>query len=229
MVLLMLLLGPKNPRTLCRQRPRPPTPLCGVLPREERSRKVCPHNRVIMKRLNTKDIGIRLALAGIGTALSVVFITLSYYVSFMSLSFTVLTSVGIMVPLSKTYYREGILTAIVAGVIGFFIANVRIVPYAMASGLYVVLTVFLYNKKINVIITTIAKLAYSCLIFWIIYKVVGVLVVNYEKLTFLSNFNENGVYALLNTVFSLAFLLYDYLLCKGYEYAKKLADKILKK
>ena len=182
-----------------------------------------------MKRLNTKDIGIRLALAGIGTALSVVFITLSYYVSFMSLSFTVLTSVGIMVPLSKNYYREGILTAIVAGVIGFFIANVRVVPYAMASGLYVVLTVFLYNKKINVIITTIAKLAYSCLIFWIIYKVIGVLVVNYEKLTFLSKFNENGVYVLLNAIFSLAFLLYDLLLCKGYDYAKKLADKILKK
>ncbi len=182
-----------------------------------------------MRKTNAKDLGIRIALAGVGTALSVAFIALSYYLSFMTLSFTVLTSVGIMCPLAKNYYREGILTAIAAGVIGFFIANIKIVPYAMASGLYVVLTVFLHNKKVNVIILTAVKLAYSCLVFWIIYKVTGSLVVNYDKLTFLSKFNEVGVYALLNVLFSIAFIVYDLLLVKGYEYACKVAAKAIKK
>ena len=181
-----------------------------------------------MKRLNTKDVGIRLALAGIGAALSVTFIVLSYYVNFMSLSFTVLSAVGILVPLSKDYYREGLLTSIVAGLIGFFIANIKIVPYAMASGLYVVLTVFLYNKKINVVLTSVLKAGYACLVFWILYKVTGLFVVNVEKITFLNNFNEIGLYAILNAVFVVAFLLYDLLLVEGYKYSKKLAEKVLK-
>lgn len=175
------------------------------------------------------EIGLRLALAGVGTGLSVAFIALSYYLSFMSLSFTVLTSVGIMCPLARDYYREGILAAIAAGVIGFFIANIKIVPYAMASGLYVVLTVFLYNKKVNVILLTLIKAAYSCLVFWIIYKITGTLVVNFEKLTFLADFNETGLYVLLNAIFLVCFLAYDFLLIKGYEYAKKLAARIIKK
>lgn len=181
-----------------------------------------------MRKINTKDIGLRLALAGIGAALSITFIVLSYYVSFMSLSFTVLSSVGIMVPLCRNYFREGILTSIVAGLVGFFIANVRIVPFAMAGGLYVVLTVFLYKKKISVILTTVLKAGYACLIFWILYKVTGIFVVNVEKITFLSQFNETGLYAILNAVFVIAFLVYDLLLIEGYKYAQRLADKVLK-
>ena len=99
----------------------------------------------------------------------------------------------------------------------------------MASGLYVVLTVFLHNKKINAVLLTVVKLAYSCLVFWIIYKVTGTLVVNFDKLTFLANFNAVGVYAILNVAFSLGFLLYDLLLVKGYEYACKVAAKVIKK
>lgn len=181
-----------------------------------------------MRKINAKDIGIRLALAGVGTALSVAFIALSYYLSFMSMGFTVLTTVGIMCPLAKDYYREGILASIAAGVIGFFIANAKIVPYAMASGLYVVLTVFLYNKKVNVILLTVLKAAYSCLIFWIIYKVTNIFVINFEKLTFLTKFNEIGLYAILNVAFSIAFLAYDALVIYGYKYAKRLADKVIK-
>lgn len=184
-----------------------------------------------MRKIVTKDLGLRLALAGIGTALSVTFIVLSYYVSFMSLSFTVLTATGILLPLCRDFYREGILTSIVAGLIGFFIANVRIVPYAMASGLYVVITVFLYKKRKGVlwtVVATVLKIGYSCLIFWILYKVTGIFVVNLEKITFLSQFNETGLYAILNAAFTVAFLLYDLLLTEGYKYAQKLADKYLR-
>ena len=181
-----------------------------------------------MKKLSTKDIGIRLALAGVGTALSLVCVTLSYYLSFMSLSFTVLSCIGVMCPLSKGYYREGIITSVAVCIIGFFIVNIKIIPFAMASGLYVVLTIFLHQKKVNVIITFIAKLAYSCLVFFIIYKVTNILVVDVTKITFLSKFNETGLYIMFNLIFSLCFLLYDLLLIKGHQYATVLADKIIK-
>ena len=113
-----------------------------------------------MRKLNTKDIGIRMALAGIGTALGVVFIALSYYLSVMTLTFTVLTAVGVMCPLSKDYYREGVLCAVVTGLIGFFIANIKIVPYAMVSGLYVVLTVFLYNYSFQIGMAALLEIIY---------------------------------------------------------------------
>jgi hypothetical protein len=174
-------------------------------------------------------MGLRIALAGIGSALSLVFVALSYYLSFLTLSFTVLTSVGIMFPLSKNYYREGILSAVTVGIIGFFIANKYIIPYAAVSGLYVVLTVFLYNKKVNVILITALKIAYSCLVFWLLYKLTGLFVVNVDKIPFLIKFNSVGIYAILNLVFSLCFLAYDILLIEGYKYAKKLASRIIKK
>lgn len=170
-----------------------------------------------------------MALAGIGTALGVIFIALSYYLSVMTLTFTVLTAVGVMCPLSKDYYREGILCAIVTGIIGFFIANVKIVPYAMVSGLYVVLTVFLYNKKVNVVFTTIIKIAYSCLVFWIVYKLIGVISINVQKITFLASLNETGLYLVINVVFSLCFIAYDLMLINGYKYSKSLAERVIKK
>lgn len=87
---------------------------------------------------------------------------------------------------------------------------------------------FLYNKKVNVILLTVLKAAYSCLIFWIIYKVTNIFVINFEKLTFLTKFNEIGLYAILNVAFSIAFLVYDALVIYGYKYAKRLADKVIK-
>ena len=180
-----------------------------------------------MKR---KDIGSRLAFAGVGTAVCVVFILLGYYVRYVSLSCTVLTSIGILLPLSKGYFRESILTAIVAGIIGFFIANVKIVPYAMGSGLYVVFTVFLQlkfsDKTWKILLGYLFKLGYSALVFWILYGLISVISVDVTKITFLSVLDATTLYIALNIVFSLAFLFYDFLLIKGYEFVKERIKKI---
>lgn len=177
-----------------------------------------------------RDIGSRIAFAGVGAAVSIVFIVLGYFVGYLSLSCTVLTSVGILLPLSKEYYKEAVLAAIVAGVVGFFIVNVKIVPYAMASGLYVVLTVFLQrkfsDKTWKIVLTYLLKLGYSALVFWICYSLISVIAVDVEKLTFLQTLDKTALYLVINLVFSLAFLLYDYLLIKGYEFAKERVKKI---
>ena len=174
-----------------------------------------------------KDVGSRLAFAGVGAALSIVFLVLGRFVGYISLSCTVLTSVGILLPLSKEYYREAVLAALVVGAVGFFIVNIKIVPYALASGPYVVLTVLLLrkfsDKTWKVLLTYLLKLAYSALVFWICYSLIGVIVVDVSKVTFLKPLSAPALYAVLNILFSLAFLLYDFLLQKGYEFAKEKA------
>ena len=177
-----------------------------------------------------KDIGSRIAFAGVGAAVSIVFIVLGYFVGYLSLSCTVLTSVGILLPLSKEYYKEAVLAAIVAGVVGFFIVNIKIIPYAMASGPYVVLTVFLQqkfsDKTWKIALSYLLKLGYSALVFWICYSLISVIAVDVNKLSFLQTFSPAALYAVINIVFSLAFLFYDFLLNKGYEFAKERVKKI---
>lgn len=177
---------------------------------------------------NVKDIGTRLALAGIGTAVALVFITLSYFVKNMSLSFTVLASCGIMLPLFRNYYREGLLSAVVASVIGFFIANVNVLPFVLASSFYVVFTVFWNNKQLNKMLGYAIKFAYSLLTFFILYKVVSLITVDFSKLTFFEGMPAYGVYLLLNVIFSALFLLYDILLVRVFIELKKLFDKNIK-
>ena len=43
-----------------------------------------------------KDIGKRLAFAGIGTAISLIFVVLAYFIKNLSLSFYVLSAGGVM-------------------------------------------------------------------------------------------------------------------------------------
>ncbi len=179
---------------------------------------------------SSKDIGSRIAFAGVGAAISIVFIVLGYFLSYVSLSCTVLTSIGILLPLSKGYYKEAVLAAVVAGAVGFFIVNIKIVPYLMASGPYVVLTIVLQlkfsDKTWKILLSYILKLGYSALVFWICYSLISVIVVDINKLSFLQTFSPVALYLTLNVVFSLTFLFYDFLLLKGYEFIKERIKKI---
>lgn len=169
-----------------------------------------------------KDIGTRLALAGLGAAISLIFVTLAYFIKNLSLSFTVLSAVGIMFPLTKKYYREALLSSIVVFVIGFFIANLSIIPFAMVSSFYVVFTIFCYNKNFNKIIILIIKIAYSLVVFFILYYLINEIVVSIDKIIFFGSLPPWALYVIVNILFTLAFVAYDYLLIKGYEYLKNL-------
>ena len=178
--------------------------------------------------MKKRDYAARIALAGIGTAISLVMVVLAYYVKVVSISFYVLSAAGVMLPLTQKYYREAILTAIAVSVAGFFIVNLNIVPFVMASGFYVVFTVFWQEKNLNILLGYGIKFLYSCLIFFICYWVIKVFAIDVTKINFLQSLNAAGLYILLNGVFSAAFLLYDFLLLKGYIYLRKLVSKIIK-
>lgn len=175
-----------------------------------------------------KDIGTRLALAGIGAAISLIFVTLAYFIKNLSLSFYVLSAAGVMLPLTKGYFREGLLTAAAVTVAGFFIVNLSIVPFVMASGFYVVLSIFLYEKKFNRWLGYALKALYAGLVFFICYKLLSLIMVDLTVFPALGNLSPAGLYGILNAVFALAFLLYDFLLEKGYVYLGQILKKVLK-
>ncbi len=180
-----------------------------------------------MKR--PQDIGKRMALAGIGAAISLIFVTLAYFVKNLSLTFYVLSSVGVMMPLCYGYYREGLLTSVVVSVAGFFIANLSIIPFVMASGFYVVFAIFWCNKKFNRWVGYLIKFLYSALVFFILYHVLQLISIDFSALPKIEALPYGGLYAILNVLFSLCFIVYDILLEQGYIYLQKLLGKVIKK
>ena len=175
-----------------------------------------------------RDVGKRIALAAVGAAISLAFITLSFFVKFLTISFVVLSAVGVLLPLAKRYYREAILASVVVTVAGFFIVRLSIIPFAAASGFYVVFAVFWKEKGWNRLLGYAVKFAYSCLLFFVLYKVTALLFVDVTKLSFLESLPDAALYIVLNAVFSICFLVYDYLLEIGYAYLKKWVDRIVK-
>ncbi|MCR4662208.1 MAG: hypothetical protein K5765_09475, partial [Clostridia bacterium] len=154
-----------------------------------------------MKYSNRKDIGRRIAFAGIGAAVSLVFVILSYYVNILTLSFTVFSSCGIMIPLAMYYYKESIFSAVVTIALGAIFANIKILPYVLASGVYVVITTIMHDKKLNIFLSYFIKLVYFCFVFFVLYKLTGLFVVNIEKISFLQNLSQAWLYVVLNIIF----------------------------
>lgn len=175
-----------------------------------------------------RDIGIRLALAGLGTALSIVFIVLAYYIKNLSLSLNILASVGIMLPLTKGYYREGLLSAIASCVIGFFIVNISILSFVLASSFYVVFTILWNNKKWNKILGYGIKLAYSFFVFYILYQVVNLITIDFTLLPQMANLPVIYLYLIMNIVFSIAFIVYDFVAVQVFLYLQKIINKTIK-
>ena len=171
-----------------------------------------------MKRLRFS--ADRLALAGIGAAISLGAVILSFYVTNLSLSLNILAACGILLPLTKKYYREAILAYVAVSGLGGIFANIHVLSFVLIGGFYTILTVFMHNRE--------PKIKWYIFVFFVVYYLTDILVVNFEALNI--NIEPAGLlYFLLNLVFTIAFLLYDALLLWGYRYAIPLVEKITKK
>lgn len=164
-----------------------------------------------------------------GSAISLLFVILSYYIDIMSLSFHIIASFGIILPLSQKYYREAILSFVAVSAIGFFIVNIAVLPFVMVGGSYTIFTVFWQNKKYNYYISLPIKVAYSCLVFFIFYSIISYISVDISQIWFLQKFSPFGVYVLINIIFVIMFLIYDKFLLYCYKYfVERLVSKIIK-
>lgn len=176
-----------------------------------------------------KDSSRRIALAGIGAAISLLFVVLSFYIEAITLSLNIIAAGGMMLPLSQKYYREAILAFVAVSGLGFLIVNIGAVPFILVSGSFTIFTIFWQNKGWKYLLSLPIKFAYSLLVFFILYKVTAFLAIDLDRLLFLKNISAPIVYVLLNMVFSLLFLVYDIALLYVYKYlSEKVLNKIIK-
>lgn len=102
----------------------------------------------------------KIALSGITVALSMVFITAAYFLSFMSLPFLALSSMCLLIPLSKKLYVYAGLCALAAALFSFlYPAGLMtiLIPYAIFFGIHPIITIVLNNVKLNKIIASVIK------------------------------------------------------------------------
>lgn len=153
--------------------------------------------------------------------MSLVFVILAYYVPNMKVSLNALASFGTMLPLLKRYYREAALSAIATIVIGIFLVNVSILPFALVGGLYTIATVFAENKGLKLYITVPVKLAYAAFLFFVFYRLATLIVVDFTRLGVIGTWPFGAVYAVMTVVFCAAFLAYDFVLILCFRYIRK--------
>ena len=73
--------------------------------------------------------------------------------------------------------------------------------------------------------TITVKIAYSCFVFLVVYRLTNILFVDLEALNI--TFSSDSVaYIVLNICFTVLFILYDLLLRWGYDYAIPIVEKI---
>ncbi|MDD4316116.1 MAG: hypothetical protein PHC84_03020 [Clostridia bacterium] len=176
-----------------------------------------------------KDRSQRIALAGIGAAISLLFVVLGYYIDVLSLSLNVLAAGGMMLPLSRKYYREAALAYIAVSGLSFLIVNIGAVPFILVSGIYTIFTIFWENKGNKYLVGLPIKIVYSTLVFFILFKVTAYIAVDLNRLVFFKDISGGLLYVILNAAFTLLFLAYDRLLIYCYKYfSEKIMTKIKK-
>ncbi len=168
-----------------------------------------------------KKVSDSLALGAVGAAVSLVFVILAYYIPNMKVSLNALAAFGTMLPLLKKYYREAALSSIATIVIGIFLVNVGILPFALVGGLYTIATVFAENKGLKLYVTVPVKLIYAAFLFFVFYRLATLIVVDFTKLGALGTLPYAAVYTVMTVVFCLAFLVYDFVLILCYRYVRK--------
>lgn len=171
----------------------------------------------------------RIALAGVGSAISLLFIMLSYYIEIISLSMNIFATSGIMLTLSQKYYREAILSAIVVSILGLLIINLAALPFILVGGSYTIFTIFWLQQGYNYYKGLPIKIGYSIFVFFILYKITTLIAFNYEDFAFLKNINKTALYLILNAVFMVSFIIYDLFILTVFKYFKeKVITRILK-
>lgn len=174
------------------------------------------------KRIN----GNKIAFAGIGAAVSLGAIIASFYISQISLSLNILAAFGLMIPLSKQYYRESILSYVAVCLLGGIFANIHIIPFVMIGGAYTIFSVAIYNKriKLHLGLSYIIKIFYSCLVFFILYYVTQIFFLDLSKIGI--NLSGSALYLTLNLIFVVLFMIYDTLLLYAYKLIVQLVERI---
>ncbi len=124
------------------------------------------------------------AIAGISAALTIISLMLAIFLPTMKLAFFVISSLCSAMPLTKDRWWASVATFVVAGLIGFFVGNIKAIPYLLFFGPYSLIAWLcdfkLYdtrlNKALKIIVIVVLKLTYFALAFWGCYKLMGLVI-----------------------------------------------------
>lgn len=173
-----------------------------------------------------KKSSYNLAVCAVFGAIQLIFLLCAKYVDRITLTFYVLSSCAMMVPLTVKMYKEGILTYVAVSILSLFLINIPdCLVYITFSGAYTIFTVFAYDKKLSPFIAYPIKLVWSNLVFYLFYVVFsGFIQVD------LSSFGISHIeyYVFIIAVSALT-LLYDALLIYMYKYICTLSNRIFRR
>jgi hypothetical protein len=174
---------------------------------------------------HTSSKAEKIALAGIGTSISLVAITIAFYFQMLSLSFYVMASGGILLPLTKEYYREAIIAYIAVCGIGAIYATIYILPFLLVTGAYTILAIFFHKKHVKIYIVIPIISVYASFVFFVLYQLTNLIMFDLEKFN-LTSLSVPTIYVVANLVFILAFIAYHYCIIYAYTVLCSLMKKL---
>lgn len=173
-----------------------------------------------------KRSAYNIAICAVFGALQLICLLCAKYIDIATLSFYVLTSCAMMLPLSAKMYKESILTYIAVSVLSIFIIGIPdCLIYILFSGAYTIFTVVCYEKNFSPFFAYPIKILWANAVFYLFYAVFSSLIqIN------LTDFGITHIeYYVFIIIVSLLVILYDFLLIYLYKYLQHLSERIFKR
>lgn len=175
------------------------------------------------KKLNRQEAIYQLALAGISSAVALLFVWLSVIVRFSTVAFYIAASLAIMIPLTKRYYLAGFFAYGVASALGFVIAGdiYTVAGFVAYFGPMALITGIMCNKKVKWFIALPVKIVYINGALALLYFVCHTIMID-------ASIMEKIDYWVIALVGTLALVLIDYALQFIYSRLTPIVEKVLR-
>lgn len=175
------------------------------------------------KKLNRQEAIYQLALAGISSAVALLFVWLSVIVRFSTVAFYIAASLAIMIPLTKRYYLAGFFAYGVASALGFVIAGdiYTVAGFVAYFGPMALITGIMCNKKVKWFIALPLKILYINGALALLYFVCHTIMID-------ASIMEKIDYWVIALVGTLALVLIDYALQFIYSRLTPIVEKVLR-
>ena len=175
------------------------------------------------KKPSRQEAIYQIALAGISSAVALLFVGLSVLVRFSTVAFYVGASVAVMVPLAKRYYLAGFFAYAVSASLGFVIAGdiYTVAGFVVYFGPMSLITGILFNKKVKWFIALPIKVLYINGALALLYFVCNTIMIDASIMDKLS-------YPIIALIGTLALVLIDYVLQFVYSRIIPIIEKVLR-
>ena len=173
-----------------------------------------------------KNSSYNIAVCAVFGAIQLICLLCAKYVDMITLTFYVLSSCALMVPLTVRMYKESILTYIAVSILAFFLVGIPdCLVYILFSGAYTIFTIYASDKKWSPFISFPIKILWANGVFYLFYVVFsGFIQID------LSRFGIATIeYYVFIIAITILVLLYDMLMQYMFRYVCTLSNRIFKR